>query len=1023
MRSKDAFDIAQFRNRVADAPGKSYWRSLDELAQTGEFQTLLEREFPENISEWTDAPSRRRFLQLMAASLALAGLNGCTRQPEEKIVPYVEQPEILVPGKPLYFATSLNMAGDVVGVLVESHMGRPTKIEGNSKHPAVPPSHWGGDPQVRPGATDAITQASILSLYDPDRSQAITRLGEISSWGAFVNELDARLQLQRGKQGAGLRVLTETVYSPTLAAQLNSLVETYPQAKWIQWEPVNRDNARAGAIAAFGEDVTPVYHFNRADVILSLDDDFLASGPGRLNNARNFIERRRVRHSDGKAAEMNRLYMVQSTPTITGAAADHQLSLRPSQIEALAREIARRLEIELPSAGAAALDSIPAEWIDAVVDDLQNYRLMRNSGACLVLAGQSQPPIVHAIAHVINHQLGAVGTSVTYIEPAESNPASHAESLAELVDDMRAGQVEMLLIVGGNPVYAAPADLAFAEALKEVAFSAHTSLYQDETSVVTDWHIAETHPLESWSDLRAYDGTASLVQPLIAPLYSGRSPHELLSAMLGQSALSAYDIVRDYWKKQTSEGDFEKLWQVWLHEGMIEGTAYAARDVSVDRLALSESASARGANGDDGDSGELQIAFQPDPSVYDGRFANNGWLQELPKPLTKLTWDNAALVSPQTASQLRVQNEDLVEIKLGDRTLSMPVWIVPGQPDGSLTVHLGYGRTQAGRVGNNAGFNAYAIRTTDSLWNARNVSVRKLGGRYPLATTQHHALIGGRELIRSGTLEEFREHPNDPHFMHAHHEAPEISAFHDEWKYDGYKWGMTIDVAGCIGCNACVVACQAENNIPIVGKDQVLVGREMHWLRVDRYYSGEEANPETYFEPLPCMHCEMAPCELVCPVAATVHSDEGLNEMVYNRCVGTRYCSNNCPYKVRRFNYLQYTDLDTPVLKLLNNPDVTVRTRGVMEKCTYCVQRISSARIEAEKEDRNIRDGEMVTACQAVCPTQAIVFGDLNDPNSQVSKLHDSPLNYSLLAELNTRPRTTYLADLRNPNPKLVAHS
>lgn len=992
------FDFEPLRGRLRGARGRAYWRSLDELAETPAFQEMLHREFPEQASEFTDPVGRREFLKLMAASLALGGLTACgIAPPEEKILPYVRAPEEIIPGQPLFYATAMTRGGFGVGLLAESHMGRPIKIEGNERHPASL------------GATDVFAQASVLTLYDPDRSQTVTFAGRISTWSAFLDAAARELRVQRGQLGAGLRILTETVTSPTLATQIQQLRRQFPRARWHQYEPVNRDNVLAGSREAFGEDVNPIYRLEPADIILSLDADFLCSGPAGLRYAREFADRRRV---NGTQAGMNRLYAVESTPSNTGSMADHRLPLRAADVEGFAGAVAERFGIRTGARGSSEAYQKHTQWIDALVDDLERHR-----GASLIIAGETQPPSVHALAHALNHALGNAGRTVVYTDPVEANPVKQTESLRELVEEMQAGRVEFLLILSGNPVFTAPADLDFAGGLEKVRFRAHLSLYEDETSELCHWHLPEAHTLETWSDTRAFDGTASIIQPLIAPLYGGKSAHEVISALLGQPGRSGYDIVREYWQNRTGTGNFEEVWQRALHDGVLPGTALAPRQFSLraelrpgSRAATGERAASEAERG-------LEIVFRPDPTIHDGRFANNGWLQELPKPLTKLTWDNAALFSPASAERLGLENGDVVELHYRGRTVEGPVWKLPGQPDDSVTVHFGYGRTRAGRVGTGAGFDAYGLRTSDAPWFGAGLQVQKTGRRYPLASTQEHHSMEGRHLVRVGDLEEYRA---DPRFAQKlAHEPARDESLYPSFRYEGYSWGMTIDLNACTGCNACVIACQAENNIPIVGKDQVGRGREMHWLRVDRYYGGEPENPETYHQPVPCMHCENAPCELVCPVAATVHSSEGLNEMIYNRCVGTRYCSNNCPYKVRRFNFFQYADTRTPSLRLLHNPDVTVRSRGVMEKCTYCVQRINAARIEAEKEGRQIRDGEVVTACQAACPTQAIVFGDINDPNSRVAQLKASPRNYGLLAELNTRPRTTYLARLRNPNPEL----
>jgi len=998
-----SLDLSALRARLSSNRGPRYWKSLEEVAETEEFREFLQFEFPQGAEQWADPAGRRQFLKLMGASLALAGLTACTRQPKETIMPYVRAPEEIVPGKPLFFATAMPVRGMAQGVLVESHMGRPTKVEGNPEHPASL------------GATDVFAQASVLTLYDPDRSQTITHLGEISSWSAFVGEIRERLSTQRSTNGAGFRLLSETITSPTLAHQLRELLKQFPEAKWHQYDPACRDNVKDGARAAFGQLVETRYRFEKADVILSLDADFLSSMPGSVRYAREFSARRQVR--DGQR-EMNRLYAVESTPSITGAKADHRWPLRASKIEAVARAIAAAV-----GAGGTIQTSedsglLNSQWLPAVARDLVNHK-----GRSLVIPGDEQPPTVHVLAHAMNEALGNVGTTVIYTDPVEPNPVGQLESLRELMGDMAAGKVDLLVMLGGNPAYNAPMDLRFSEHLEKVKLRIHLSMFEDETSALCHWHIPEAHFLESWSDLRAYDGTVSIVQPLISPLYGSKSSHELLAPFAGQPDRSGYEIVQDYWKSQRPSENFERFWRKSLHDGLIANTVLAAKQVALRASVVSGPLSVATDHGQrTTDSLGLEIIFRTDPHVFDGRFSNNGWLQELPKPLTKLTWDNAALVSPRTAERLGLANEQLVELKCEGQKVEAPIWILPGQPNDSVTVHLGYGRTRAGRVGNGMGFSAYALRTSAAPWFRTGLDIQKTNKHYPLSCTQHHHSMEGRNPVRVGHLEEYRERPDFAQEMGE--DPPRDLTLFPEHKYEGYAWGMAIDLNACTGCNACTIACQAENNIAVVGKEQVAAGREMHWIRVDRYYGGEgEAsldNPETYHQPVPCMQCENAPCEVVCPVGATSHSAEGLNDMVYNRCVGTRYCSNNCPYKVRRFNFLLFSDFTSPSLKMLRNPDVTVRSRGVMEKCTYCVQRINAVKIEAEKADREVQDGDIVTACEAVCPAQAIVFGNINDPTSRVSKLKAEKLNYGLLADLNTRPRTTYLAALRNPNPEIT---
>jgi molybdopterin-containing oxidoreductase family iron-sulfur binding subunit len=957
-----------------------------------------------------NTPGRREVLKLMGASAALAGLSACTKLPTEKIVPYTQQaPEDFIPGKPLFYATAMPLGGVGTGLLVESHMGRPTKVEGNPGHPASL------------GAADIFAQASVLGLYDPDRSQVAIRNGRIGSWSAFLTAMDELRHQLVANKGAGFRLLTETVTSPALADQIHSLLGEFPSAKWHQFEPCGRDAAREGARLAFSEYVSTVYRLDQAEVVLSLDSDFLSSGPGSLHYTHDFAGKRRI--SDPRST-MNRLYVVESTPSTTGAMADHRWPLRALEVEAFAGMVAEGLGIKALSGVPPKLSNLSADWIGALVRDLQNHR-----GASLVIAGDQQPPVVHALAHAMNDALGNVGKTVYYTVPIEANPVNQLQSLRELVSDIEAGQVDVLLMLGGNPVFTAPADLQFREKLLKVDLRIHLGLYEDETAELCHWHIPEAHYLESWGDVRAFDGTVSIIQPLLAPLYEGKSPHEVLSVLQGQAGRPAYAILQDYWKRQTPGANFEATWESWLNEGVVAGTALPPKPVKLAhdfRARLSQSGAAS-----QGQRRGLEIIFRPDPTIWDGQFANNGWLQELPKPLSKLTWDNAAMLSLATAQRLGVKNGDVVKLRFEGREVQGPIWVMPGHADDSVTVHLGYGRRRAGKVGSGIGFNAYAIRSASAPWFGSGLEIAKTGDMYSLATTQHHHIITGknegkeeesvaaarRDLVRVATLEEFRKNPDFA--KDAEERTTHAPSLYPGFKDEDYSWGMAIDLNSCTGCNACVLACQSENNIPVVGKEQVARGREMHWIRVDTYFRGALENPETYHQVVLCMQCENAPCESVCPVGATVHSPEGLNEMVYNRCVGTRYCSNNCPYKVRRFNFKLFQDWTTPSLVPMRNPNVTVRSRGVMEKCTYCIQRINAKKIEAEKAEREMRDGEILTACQQTCPTQAIVFGNIKDPNSYVSKLRAQTRNYALLADLNTRPRTTYLARLRNPNPEI----
>jgi molybdopterin-containing oxidoreductase family iron-sulfur binding subunit len=1010
---KKRIDLEALRGRANGARPRRMWRSLEELADTEEYRAFLHNEFPNDPEKEAGGMQRRDVLKWMAASAALAGLSGCTKMPEQKIVPYVRAPEEIIPGKPLFYATTFVQGGVGMGVLVESNMGRPTKIEGNPLHPGSL------------GATDIFAQASILDLYDPDRSQVVVHEGRISSYPAFLSAVaDLRTNLAATK-GAGLRILTETITSPTLGWQIQELLKEFPEAKWIQWEPCSRDNVREGTKMAFGRYLNPIYRFDKADVILSLDSDFLYSGPGAVRYARDFASRR---NAETSTAKMNRLYVVEQGATTTGAMADHRLPLRAVDILMFAEHLASSLlvpgSLEFRT---SEMPGIPTGWIEELARDLRNH-----GGSSLVIAGEQQPERVHELARAINSKLGNVGRTVIYTDNLKASPASGP--LDELADDMAAGNVQAIFILDANPVYSTPANLVVAARLLKVPFRVHLGLYEDETAELCHWHVPAAHYLESWGDVRAYDGTVSYIQPLIAPLYDGKTPHDVLSALQGRADKTGYDLVREYWKNQRGEKDFETFWQKSLHDGLISETALPARDLG--------SNLSTGTKSDELLDGprvdqKLEVVFKADPTIGDGRWANNGWLQETPKPITKLTWDNTVQMSPATAQKLGVVNGDSVQIFLNNRGVKGPTWIVPGHADDSITLHLGYGRYRAGRIGTGVGFNAYGIQTTSgypgivSPWIALGAEAHKTGKHYDLAPTQHHSIIDSnghkeelesvnafeRDLVQVGTLDEFRRNPNFAQEKTA--TPPKELSMYPGYEYKGYAWGMAIDLNKCNGCNACVVACQAENNIPVVGKEEVMRGREMHWLRVDTYFRGDVEAPETYFEPVPCMHCENAPCEGVCPVAATVHSPEGLNEMVYNRCVGTRYCSNNCPYKVRRFNFKLYSDFTTQSLMPLRNPNVSVRSRGVMEKCTYCVQRIQAAKIDAEKEDRAVRDGEIVTACEAVCPAQAISFGNINDKSSRVANWKASPRDYTLLAELNTRPRTSYLARLRNPNPEM----
>ena len=1264
-------DLDEVRAKLAQTNGQTYWRSLEELAEKPGFTEMLRREFPGQApKDWAPLP-RRDFLKLMGASLALAGLSGCAFQPNEKIVPYVKQPESYVPGIASYYATAMPFGGYALGLLAESHSGRPTKVEGNPDHPTAggvsPVDPAQGKPGFkRRGSTDVWAQASLLTMYDPERSQTIRKSGASSNWDTFTGELSAQILAARasGAQGADFALITETITSPTQLSIINDLKQLLPKLNWVSYEPINRDNVREGARLAFGRDLHPLYHFDRADVIVSLDCDFLLEEPGRVAHAREFIEGRRLRVSEGKAdrEKMNRLYVMESTATITGAQADHRFPVKAAEVDGLARALAQAVGV--PGV-AGSVTAEQAEWIGVVAADMA-----ANRGKVLVVAGAHQPAAVHALAMamtqslsnpdlvIIGQDTNGTGGTITYHEPIEVAPKPHGAGLQELVGEMNAGRIKTALIMGTNPAYTAPRDLGFEAAMKKVPFTAHVGMYDDETGVLCTWHVPEAHYLEYWGDARAIDGTASVIQPIILPLYeAAHSPVEVLAALVGNVNASGYDIVRGYWAQAegltnggtlaaasatgtlgenstltasgasglTSKGvnngtasdtagplaraeggvivgqpgrgtlrdnlsgapldnptaaksvagagppggvlvpgaltgqvppggkfitdapkrsgldalagqnplAFDRFWLEAVHSGVIAGTAAPAIAVSLTALNLPAQTVVPTKG--------IEVNFRPDPTIWDGRFANNGWLQECPKPLTKIVWDNAILVSPNTAHANGWSNNDEIELTLNGGKVTGAIWMLPGQPDDVLTLNLGYGRRVVGKIGTGAGFDANQLRTVANPWIAYGVTAAKLGSIYKIAATAQHNLIApngadttwgdalrgsdaaktkivdsivtpetaekdldgthGRDLIRVGTFDELKngkppvsdrdkigvplQWPNNPGSMGSslpdspHKPAqgadergaiqatPPLSAEEEEQKrlVDNrelvgspsfyprendwqasmplkdakaerelearakalgrdnvtYQWGMSVDLQSCIGCNSCVVACQSENNSAIVGKDQVLMGREMHWIRIDAYMSGSFENPAVYFEPMMCQHCEKAPCAPVCPFNAVMESPGGINEQIYNRCVGTKYCENNCPYKVRRFNFLQYSDQISPVIQLMHNPDVTVRSRGVMEKCTYCIQRVKAATWQAEKEDRFIKDGDVIVACQQSCPTNAIVFGDINDPTSEVSQLKRGGLTYGLLTELNTGPRTSYTAKIKNPNPALIA--
>jgi MoCo/4Fe-4S cofactor protein with predicted Tat translocation signal len=1114
-------DLEKVKAKLAETNGQGYWQRLEELAETPGFGQMMKREFPlQAPKDWAPLP-RRDFVKLMGAAMALAGLSGCAFQPQEKIVPFVNAPEEVTPGIPLFYATAMPFMGYALGVLAESNEGRPTKLEGNPDHPTTA------------GGTNIWLQAEILNMYDPDRSQTIRHGSSSSNWDDFAGQVASKL---RGLgNGEGFALVTETVTSPTQLSLIKDLQAAYPKMQWVSYEPINRDSIREGVRLAFGKNLQPQYHFNRADVVVSLDCDFLHEEPGSIQYARDFIGRRKLTDNKGNAiavdkVSMNRLYTFESTVTPTGAMADHRFPVKASEIEDIARAIAARVGVPGVGDVAQVADNV-SKSLGPIVDDLK-----ANRGKVLVVAGAHQSAAVHALAHAITAQLGSASVSgtISYHPPVDGGAGAHDAGIKKLVNDMNAGKVKAAVFMNANPAYTLPADLKFADALKKVEFTAHYGGHVDETSVLCQWHVPAAHFLEYWGDIRALDGTISVIQPLIQPLYeAAKSPIELLAALSGRPGVSGYDALYEYWVKQLGGGtdnlEFQKKWQTIVHKGQIDKTATNAVGVSLRTLSLG--ARTTPISG-------LEVNFRPDPTLLDGRYANNGWLQECPKPNLQTVWDNAIILAPNTATKLGLKNNSEVEVALNGQKIKGGVLMLPGQPEDVATLHLGYGRETVGKIGTGAGFDANKLRTSQNPWFAAGATITKTGGVYKIASTNTYNLIApkgkdttvlesilhsdeaktkvinnilapetrdldidglhGRDLVRVGTFEDYKKHklptapidkkgiplayPSNPeefrkayveNYKDPNHDASKDHGKdgHDEhfsWRKqpvqldrenEGYpafyprvtdhdsltpykddsvtaaaaaaakakgrdhlthQWGMSVDLHSCIGCNACVIGCQAENNTAIVGKDQVLMGRSMHWMRIDTYYRGSYENPEVYFEPMMCQHCEKAPCEPVCPFNATVHSPEGISEQVYNRCVGTKYCENNCPYKVRRFNFLQYSDQQTPVIQLMSNPDVTVRSRGVMEKCSYCVQRVQAAKAQAQKEDRDVKDGDVIVACQQACPTNAITFGDINDPNSVVSKHKRGELTFGLLTEFNTLPRTTYTARFKNPNPALV---
>ncbi len=1098
---KKPVDTARAERDVNHATGRQLWRSLDDLVGTSEFRDFLHREFPAYASELTD-PSRRSFLRVMGASLALAGaatLPGC-RRPEHKILPYGKQPEDVIPGKALYYATAMPLpGGGAEGLLVETHEGRPTKLEGNPLHP------------VNQGRSSAWAQASVLNLYDPDRPKSPSRMGEEerveSTWSEFEDFAGPHFAQFDQLQGAGLVFLVGKKTSPSRDRLRDQIVQRWPQARWLPYEAVDNESAREGAAIAYGSPMESLYDFSKAKVIVSIDRDFLAGEGATLPEARGFAAGRRVMNTHGDESEMSRIYSIESTMSLVGGAADHRLRLRPTEIPAYMVALSKAVIDRVGGADYgpvtravnarnddAALAGLDREWIDAVADDLLAHR-----GEAVVTVGPSQPAAVHAMAHAINQVLGAVGSVVTLAPVQDDVAASSVESIRTLAQLINSGRIDTLVVMDANPVFDAPADLGLHQLWSRIPTTISMSVDDNETGAMSTWHLNGAHYLESWGDVRAADGTLSVVQPMIAPFFGGRSDLEVLALMLNADKRDGYEIVRETWRtaapgmQSLSDSMFEKRWNRALHNGLLEGTGGVSARPSLNADGIMQAIQSMPAVGA---AQGIDLVFHADRSLFDGRWANNGWLQELPDPLSKVTWDNPALISADTARELGVIDGDIVEISNGQRSMEIPVFRQPGMANNTIALALGGGRERSGRIGTGVGFNTYLVRTSNTMRVAPGASVTKTGSRHPMASVQNHWAMEGRALARDFDVQAWREHGDSVIHKEDAYGNEKTLEFaervgvlsHAPVNKDIYKpaqehhyttspqWGMSIDLTTCSGCGACTVACQAENNIPVVGKYEVIKGREMHWIRVDRYYvSDNPADPDHFdlnfgdagpytggrssdevdmiVQPVACVHCEAAPCETVCPVNATVHGPEGTNNMAYNRCIGTRYCANNCPYKVRRFNFFDYAtkrlngdyvgkDLLGGVVKneqlipprlrekidegdgvaqtMQFNPHVTVRERGVMEKCTYCIQRVNEARVDSKLRGLDsIPDGFMQTACEQACPTESIVFGDIEDPLSKVRQLRDNARSYLLLGYLNTRPRTTYMARLRNPNPRL----
>jgi len=970
-------------NSDSSASAPKYWRNLEHKDNQDTYAQYIEKEFPSGAQEMSDPLTRRNFMNIMGASAALAGLTAC-RMPKEKILPFVKSPKNMIPGTPKYYATSMNIGQHVQGLLVENNEGRPTHIQGNEKHPASL------------GSPGLFAQASILSLYDPDRLKVPSENGTPKTWAQFETFWRDRIAPASQKEGQNMLVLTHVSPSPTLERLKTAFLKTYPAATWLNYESVHHEHMH-DAMAQLGQSgMEPLYDYDKADIVLSLGHDFLGTDLNAPRYQKAFAQRRRVQEpgQDLQNAYMSRLYALESGFTLTGSNADHRLKLNPSQIPAFVASIYQALaqHIALPKIKFKADAFGHQAWIQALAADL-----MQHPGSTLISAGLAQSAEVHVMAQLMNQALSNVGQTVHF-----AKPPSTASRLAQIKATLESPSINTLITIGCNPVYDLGLDTK--DLAKNTTWIA-ASLAPSESTASANWVLPLSHYLESWSDAQTIDQIQTINQPMIQPLFDSKSAIEIAQLLTGLAPVSGYALVRKTW-----EG---KSWDQALHDGVFGTPVLQAPQLQAPMTLDTQSTAT-----------ELEVEFLPSFSVYDGRFANNGWLQEMPHPITKVAWDNPALISPQLARDFKLKNGQKVRLANGETSIDVPVWIVPGQPNQTITLEMGYGRSLCGRVGQNVGTNVLPLRDKDFAYTTAGITLSPLGDVAALANTQDHGSMEGRPLVREATLAEFKKHPEFA--KEAVHHPPLKSLWKEHDYSQGYQWGMSIDLNTCTGCNACMIACQSENNIPIVGKKQVELGREMSWIRMDRYFTGTEDDPMVVFQPVACAQCENAPCEQVCPVNATVHDDEGLNTMVYNRCIGTRYCSNNCPYKVRRFNFFNYIKESpiptstSPLVQMANNPEVTIRFRGVMEKCTYCTQRIEEGRSKAKLDNRKMVDGDVKTACQVACPSDAIVFGNINDPDSEVTKLKALNQDYAMLAEINIKPRTTYLAKLRNPNPKLV---